>query len=95
MPFSPPQRHICPLPSLPCRLAVTIRDMNNQPLSEADGEACTCNGVTSCPNDWHNTSYVIRRKLVSVDNKIILKMMFCNPIEPERICNPGEVVGTI
>jgi len=81
--------HMCPLPEYPCRLQVTYR--NDTEYSDMTTQTCTCN-TGSCSDNWNLRSHVIRRKLITINQqkRIILKMMFCDRIEPQATCATGQ-----
>uniref|UniRef100_A0A0B6ZWQ8 EGF-like domain-containing protein n=1 Tax=Arion vulgaris TaxID=1028688 RepID=A0A0B6ZWQ8_9EUPU len=84
------QPAICRLPSKPCRLLVTMRYLNGTMDSEMSTQTCSCLYPNRCSNDWSNSNYVISRHLISITHNITMNMMFCQSVQPQRICSMGE-----
>ncbi|XP_005110430.1 uncharacterized protein LOC101852515 [Aplysia californica] len=81
---------ICPLPSKPCRLQITMRHLNGTAAGEMETAPCTCNGRVECPSDWNDRNHVISRNLISTTSIMTLNMMFCRPIQPPNYCSLGQ-----
>ncbi|KAK3771403.1 hypothetical protein RRG08_050454 [Elysia crispata] len=73
----------------PCRMSLSLEsDFGEPTLSSA--HLCSCSHPSRCPTDLTQTDYVVSRRLVSSTYTTTLNMMFCNPVQPDRVCEGGE-----
>lgn len=84
------RRATCSSFTRPCRMQVTMTYFNGTEAGSMETEMCSCNGRGSCPTDWNNQSHVISRSLISHTSNMVLQMMFCGEIQPQRYCRRGE-----
>lgn len=84
----------CTAASKPCRIrAVMEGDAEAGGQSVITSHPCSCPESKPCSEDFEtNADKVIERELITDGNiNMTLSMMFCDAVQPQRVCNPAEI----
>lgn len=88
---APRMKPRCPSTVKPCRIKVEMTSslLGNQMI---ENDPCSCPNSKTCSNDWSDHDHVITRQLRTESSiSMVLSMMFCDAIQPQRQCTAGEV----